>query len=541
MTEQMVELIEVASHQGWSLGLQPVPDPRQRHAASRRWQSGQLVHGKARGRIVGKQRACDGTANKAALDGSQLGRQPRDPSGERLARVGRIQSEAAEQGRDRLVANAIPRVGVARVARIDAPSLSSARQVLLDVTTRRLQHRLHPDTAPRTHSTQTSQPSSSNETKQDGLELIVRRVGRENRAGAHTTRDGLQELPSKRAQPGFSGQPATLHSPLRIPARAVERQFESLRERAHDRGLGPALVVSKTVIQVCDVEPSAVLVPQRMKGEEQRRGVGAAAHRDDGGLVGQEPTGPGKRPSDRGLDPAQARRPRAVRTWAWWRRRDSNPGHRDYDSPALPAELRRPRGAIARWRAGDAKELGASRQLRTSESVPSSEQAIVRVRYGLASFPRGKAAGARSTACFHRNGEGPMSAATCPIRSGSDVLRAAARVNWTRAHIVRLVVVQILALAWGPGAASAIVSEERGVRRVLIGVGSTWSERDGYHDQARFGAMLGFEANLNRNLAMGFLGDITSIDDIPDGNHYRLLTGLDLKLLPLHGALFVPG
>jgi hypothetical protein len=100
--------------------------------------------------------------------------------------------------------------------------------------------------------------------------------------------------------------------------------------------------------------------------------------------------------------------------------------------------------------------------------------------------------------------------------------------------------VQILALAWGPGAASATVSEERGVRRVLIGVGSTWSERDGYHDQARFGAMLGFEANLNRNLAMGFLGDITSIDDIPDGNHHRLLTGLDLKLLPLHGDIVRP-
>src|SRR2546426_9263320 len=107
-----------------------------------------------------------------------------------------------------------------------------------------------------------------------------------------------------------------------------------------------------------------------------------------------------------------------------------------------------------------------------------------------------------------------------------------------------LLLAPTFALALVPHTASA-ASDRRLAHPVLLGVGATWTEPGRFRRSVYPGAMLGLELALGRHAAIGLLGDFTYIDERPEGpppvsTNHRLITGLDVKLLPLSTRIVRP-
>jgi hypothetical protein len=100
------------------------------------------------------------------------------------------------------------------------------------------------------------------------------------------------------------------------------------------------------------------------------------------------------------------------------------------------------------------------------------------------------------------------------------------------------------AMAQTPSTAQAVAADRPLGHQVFLGVGATWAESYRFEGSVHPGAMLGFDLALGRHVAVGLLGDFTYIDPRPQAPpvspNYRLIVGLDLKVLPLGRGVFRP-
>jgi hypothetical protein len=108
------------------------------------------------------------------------------------------------------------------------------------------------------------------------------------------------------------------------------------------------------------------------------------------------------------------------------------------------------------------------------------------------------------------------------------------------ARILAFIMAPVLASAPMPDEAKAAASDRPVGNRALLGVGGTWTGPEWYQRSVHPGAMIGFDLGLGRHASIGLLGDITSIDDPRFGQRYHLVTGLDVKLLPIPRGIVRP-
>jgi len=109
--------------------------------------------------------------------------------------------------------------------------------------------------------------------------------------------------------------------------------------------------------------------------------------------------------------------------------------------------------------------------------------------------------------------------------------------------LIVLMVIPLLAATRVPSAAAAS-SDRRLVHPLLLGVGGSWVK--GRTETLVYpGAMLEFDLSLGHHVALGLHADFTPIDGprggpLPHTRNDRLITGLDLKLLPLASGIVRP-
>jgi hypothetical protein len=113
------------------------------------------------------------------------------------------------------------------------------------------------------------------------------------------------------------------------------------------------------------------------------------------------------------------------------------------------------------------------------------------------------------------------------------------------APFLGVVVMMFLGLAHAPTATAAADPDRCLAHSVFLGVGATWTESGRFRQTVYPGAMLGFDVALGRNVAFGLNADFTYIDERPEGpppvsTNHRLISGLDLKLLPLSSGRVRP-
>jgi hypothetical protein len=100
-------------------------------------------------------------------------------------------------------------------------------------------------------------------------------------------------------------------------------------------------------------------------------------------------------------------------------------------------------------------------------------------------------------------------------------------------------------LAGGTEVASAASSDRPLGHQLLLGFGVTRTDEDWFEGSLHPGVELGFDIACGGHVAVGLLGDLTSISvparmTLPARTDHRLITGLELKVLPLRSGSLRP-